>query len=148
MTGITDRGGMTTTASARLGARRDRYAIAGRPTTAYAGSQGQWSDRAACRYHDPDLFFPLSAVGAGLAQTRQAKRVCATCPVVAECLDWAIAHGIRFGVWGGLSEDEREAAARGRHGTASTAGRPVSVLTAKGTRRAATRRDALRSPTK
>lgn len=117
----------------------------GRPTTAYAGSQGH---RAACRHHDPDLFFPLSAVGAGLARTRQAKRVCATCPVVAECLDWAIAHGIRFGAWGGLSEDQREAAPRRRRAPAIAAERPASVLTANATRRAATRRDARRSPTK
>lgn len=37
-----------------------------------------------------------------------AKAVCAQCPVTAECLDYALANGERFGVWGGLSERQRK----------------------------------------
>ncbi len=68
----------------------------------------QWLDRAACRDHNPELFFPMSAVGPGRAQAEDAKRVCRTCPVLAECLEWAIASAIPFGVLGGLSEEERK----------------------------------------
>ena len=39
--------------------------------------------------------------------TREAKRVCLTCDVRGECLDYALAHDERFGIWGGLSERER-----------------------------------------
>jgi WhiB family transcriptional regulator, redox-sensing transcriptional regulator len=81
-------------------------------------------DQAACRHHDPELFFPVSAVGPGREQTESAKRVCRTCPVLAECLDWALATAIPFGVVGGLSEAERLAIRRradaGHHAPALT----------------------------
>ena len=40
-------------------------------------------------------------------QTRDAKRVCAQCEVREQCLNWAIEHDERFGIWGGMSERER-----------------------------------------
>ena len=39
--------------------------------------------------------------------TAEAKAVCAGCPVRAECLDDALEHNERFGVWGGKSERQR-----------------------------------------
>jgi WhiB family transcriptional regulator, redox-sensing transcriptional regulator len=57
---------------------------------------------AACRGMDAETFFP-SADGDPAA----AKEVCATCPVAAACLAFALEHGERFGVWGGLDEKER-----------------------------------------
>ena len=36
-----------------------------------------------------------------------AKKVCTGCEVRAECLEYALAHDERFGIWGGLSERER-----------------------------------------
>lgn len=95
----------------------------------------QWLDRAACRAHDPELFFPVSAVGPGREQTEDAKRVCRSCPVLLECLEWAITGAVPFGVLGGLSEDERRALACGTR-------RPVPVLTDQGARLAGARRDA------
>ena len=41
------------------------------------------------------------------ASTREAKKVCLTCEVRSECLEYALAHDERFGIWGGLSERER-----------------------------------------
>lgn len=41
------------------------------------------------------------------AREQQAKAICATCPVRAECLAVAVAAGERHGVWGGLTSDER-----------------------------------------
>ncbi|MBM02858.1 MAG: hypothetical protein CMH43_03980 [Micrococcales bacterium] len=38
--------------------------------------------------------------------------VCRRCPVVDECLRWALESGQDAGVWGGLSEDERRALKR------------------------------------
>jgi WhiB family redox-sensing transcriptional regulator len=99
------------------------------------GFDMRWLDRAACRGHDPELFFPVSAVGPGHADTEHAKRVCRTCPVLAECLDWAIAGAIPFGVLGGLSEDERRALVRG---TRRRGSRPTEETA----HRAASRRDA------
>ena len=71
-----------------------------------------WRDRAACRHEDPELFFPIGNTGPALLQIEEAKTVCLACPVRAGCLDWALSTGQEFGVWGGLSEDERRALKR------------------------------------
>ena len=41
------------------------------------------------------------------SSTREAKRVCLTCEVRGECLEYALQNDERFGIWGGLSERER-----------------------------------------
>jgi WhiB family redox-sensing transcriptional regulator len=62
-----------------------------------------WYDQAACLDGvDADAFFPDRG-----GSTRTARRVCASCPVKTDCLDYALANDERFGVWGGLSERER-----------------------------------------
>lgn len=57
---------------------------------------------AACGYMDRELWFSGDA-----ASVRKAKAVCADCPARVACLDWAQSHRERFGVWGGLTADER-----------------------------------------
>lgn len=64
--------------------------------------QGEWVERALCAQTDPEAFFPEKG-----GSTREAKKVCASCDVRGECLDYALAHDERFGIWGGLSERER-----------------------------------------
>ena len=61
-----------------------------------------WQDHALCAQTDPEAFFPEKG-----GSTREAKKVCTSCEVRAECLDYALAHDERFGIWGGLSERER-----------------------------------------
>jgi WhiB family redox-sensing transcriptional regulator len=61
-----------------------------------------WQERALCAQTDPEAFFPEKG-----GSTRDAKKVCLTCEVRVECLDYALAHDERFGIWGGLSERER-----------------------------------------
>mgnify|MGYP006281360343 CR=1 FL=1 len=61
-----------------------------------------WQERALCAQTDPEAFFPEKG-----GSTREAKRVCLSCEVRAECLEYAIEHDERFGIWGGLSERER-----------------------------------------
>lgn len=67
-----------------------------------------WRDQAECRTVDPDLFFPISTTAEGLRQTEVAKRVCQNCLVRQECLAWAVQTGQPSGIWGGLSEHERD----------------------------------------
>ncbi|ALB04451.1 transcription factor WhiB [Kocuria palustris] len=61
-----------------------------------------WQTDALCAQTDPEAFFPEKG-----GSTRDAKRVCSACPVRDECLDYAMAHDEKFGIWGGLSERER-----------------------------------------
>jgi len=61
-----------------------------------------WQERALCAETDPEAFFPEKG-----GSTRDAKKVCVGCEVRAECLEYALEHDERFGIWGGLSERER-----------------------------------------
>ena len=63
---------------------------------------GGWQERALCAQTDPEAFFPEKG-----GSTREAKKVCLGCDVRGECLEYALAHDERFGIWGGLSERER-----------------------------------------
>jgi len=71
-----------------------------------------WRHRALCREEDPELFFPVGNSGPALLQIAEAKTVCRRCPVVSDCLAWALESGQDAGVWGGMSEDERRALKR------------------------------------
>ncbi len=70
---------------------------------------GEWVEHAACSTTSPDLFFPERG-----ASTREAKAVCAGCPVRVDCLEYALEAGEKFGVWGGKSEKERRTLRRHR----------------------------------
>jgi WhiB family transcriptional regulator, redox-sensing transcriptional regulator len=61
-----------------------------------------WQDCGLCAETDPDAFFPEKG-----GSTREAKRVCRSCEVRAECLEYALETDQRFGIWGGMSERER-----------------------------------------
>lgn len=61
-----------------------------------------WQENALCAQTDPEAFFPEKG-----GTTKPAKKICEHCDVKAECLDYAIRHDERFGIWGGLSERER-----------------------------------------
>lgn len=64
----------------------------------------------ACNGTDPDMFFPNRG-----ESLEPAKSVCAKCVVREECLEYALANGERYGVWGGTSERERRRLRRARH---------------------------------
>lgn len=66
-----------------------------------------WRFEAACLEQDPELFFPIGDAGPAVDQIERAKAICRTCPVMQECLSWALESGQDFGVWGGMSEAER-----------------------------------------
>ena len=55
---------------------------------------------------DHDMFYPESEVHYEV-QAREAKAVCRKCPIIAECLDWALVTGDQHGVLGGLTPQER-----------------------------------------
>ena len=67
-----------------------------------AAGEREWQERALCAQTDPEAFFPEKG-----GSTREAKRVCMSCEVRVQCLDYALENDERFGIWGGLSERER-----------------------------------------
>lgn len=67
-----------------------------------------WREKAACLDEDPELFFPAGTTGRALAQVEEAKAICSQCPVMDECLEWALEANEQHGVWGGRSEEERK----------------------------------------
>ena len=69
--------------------------------------QEGWRSRAACRFVDPDLFFPISASGRALEQVAEAKAICAGCGVWRQCRAFAMQTHQLHGIWGGLTEQER-----------------------------------------
>lgn len=64
----------------------------------------RWRDEAACLGLEQELFFPVNNEG---HQVLSAKAACAGCPVQQPCLDWALRNGADFGIWGGLTPQER-----------------------------------------
>ena len=88
-----------------------------------------WRHRAACLGEDPELFFAVGTSGPAVLQNAEAKTVCRRCPVVSECLTWALETGEPAGVWGGMSEDERRALKRrNARARARTTGTPPADL--------------------
>jgi WhiB family redox-sensing transcriptional regulator len=104
---------------AQLHGSRHRHRIGGdegatpMPTTTPAGSQSglpahdpdsvtAWMADGNCRMYPPATFFPSDGAGVD-----KARRICATCAVTDQCLEFALEHRIEHGVWGGCSERER-----------------------------------------
>lgn len=67
-----------------------------------------WTAYGRCSGEQPDTLFV-----SGAAQ-RQARILCAECPVRVDCLVDALDHRVPFGVWGGMTERERRALLRTR----------------------------------
>jgi WhiB family redox-sensing transcriptional regulator len=94
---------------------RPRQSSADEIATAFAVAMAEqeellgWMSDALCAEVGGDQWFPEAG-----EPTEPAKRVCRQCPVKAECLDYAVENKIRFGVWGGTSERERQGLRRRR----------------------------------
>lgn len=84
--------------------------------------QIHWRHRAACQGKDPDMFFgEPDADHAGRpkadwqAKLNEGKRVCFSCPVRTTCLNYALEHRIMWGLWGGVSQNDRRKLIRERN---------------------------------
>ncbi|AIT14553.1 WhiB family transcription factor [Mycobacterium phage Jamie19] len=67
-----------------------------------------WTLGAACTQTDPEVFFPEKGEPVG-----PAREICKRCDVRQQCRDIAIAHDEEFGIWGGLTPNQRRALKRG-----------------------------------
>lgn len=76
--------------------------------------RGDWQASAACAGDMGAAFYPpvrAERKAVRIGRERRAKAVCATCPVRSECLEHALTHDERYGIWGGLTRKERQIAA-------------------------------------
>ncbi len=78
-----------------------------------AGTEGQhWQQAAACRGRERcGAFYPpghQESRDARAERERKAKAICEDCPVRVSCLDYALSIHEPFGIWGGLTEHERQ----------------------------------------
>jgi WhiB family redox-sensing transcriptional regulator len=74
---------------------------------AWLAAGESWRPLAACRFMDPEVFFPVSGSGKGTGQAADAKAVCAACGVRRDCLSFALRTRQAHGIWGGMTEQER-----------------------------------------
>ena len=71
--------------------------------------KGAWTDQAACRGTDTEIFFPANA-----DEEAEALSICATCPVRAQCLEYAVRNKEIYGIWGGTTPEQRRRIRRER----------------------------------
>ena len=71
--------------------------------------RGAWTDSAECRGVETEIFYPSSS-----EEEAEALSICATCPVRAQCLDYAIRNREPYGIWGGATPEQRRRLRRER----------------------------------
>jgi len=69
----------------------------------------EWQYEGACRSLPTEMFFHPDGERGPRRKAREdaAKAVCASCPVIAQCRAHALAAQEPYGIWGGLTEEER-----------------------------------------
>jgi WhiB family redox-sensing transcriptional regulator len=59
-----------------------------------------------CATTDPEMYYPPKGLQASI-EIRLAKELCKTCPVKTQCLNYAVTANEAFGIWGGMTPNER-----------------------------------------
>ena len=69
----------------------------------------EWQYQGACRDLDTELFFHPEGERGSTRRRRaaNAKAICATCPVIEQCREYALRAQEPYGIWGGMTEEER-----------------------------------------
>ena len=62
-----------------------------------------WQVKGLCRGVEPEVFFPIAEEDAW-----RAKEICTACGVRQQCLAFSLSNRERYGVWGGVTEKERQ----------------------------------------
>lgn len=68
-----------------------------------------WQHQGSCRELDTELFFHPEGERGSSRRRRaaNAKSVCNSCPVIAQCRKHALDTREPYGIWGGMTEEER-----------------------------------------
>lgn len=74
------------------------------------GDEWDWQHEGLCRTRSPELFFHPDGERGSVKRAREARAValCHACPVIEQCREHALTVPEPYGVWGGLTEEERE----------------------------------------
>ena len=69
----------------------------------------EWQSSAACQTLPTEMFFHPDGERGPNRRNREnaAKVICASCPVIEQCREHGLSVQEPFGIWGGLTEDER-----------------------------------------
>jgi len=69
----------------------------------------QWQYSGACQSLPTEMFFHPDGERGPRRRNREnaAKTICASCPVIQQCREHALSVQEPYGIWGGLTEDER-----------------------------------------
>ena len=70
----------------------------------------EWQFQGLCRTTNPDIFFHPEGERGPSRRRREAraKAICEQCPVLRECREHALAVHEPYGIWGGMTEEERD----------------------------------------
>lgn len=89
------------------------YRLGGMPAAGFTNPDADltpdWRSWAACRGEDTELFFTEGSTAAAITRRGEAKSICCQCPVRSDCLAWALAARLTYGIYGGHTAKEREA---------------------------------------
>lgn len=81
-------------------------------------SEWEWQEKAACRDLPTEMFFHPDGERGPRRKNRinAAKAVCSSCPVIQACRKQALNLAEPYGIWGGLSEEDRLAILQQKQG--------------------------------
>ena len=73
------------------------------------GLPGEWAERGACRGANTERFYAVDTTVQRDNPNKygSARRLCLACDVREECLEFALVHNEKYGMWGGLLPFER-----------------------------------------
>lgn len=73
-----------------------------------------WAAKGACKSEDPNLFYSDYLSATGRLDQQTAISICRRCDVRPQCLEYALIYE-RHGVWGGMTENQRQAFRRAKN---------------------------------
>lgn len=66
-----------------------------------------WQDDAACRLHNPEMWFPHGSTSRKVDVYAEARAICLGCPVLADCLRYVLTTREDDGMWAALTPEQR-----------------------------------------
>lgn len=78
------------------------------PDTPTIADDQEWMLLGLCNFIDPEIWYPEQQGRSAWGQKKLAKQICRKCPVIDQCLEYALTHNEEWGIWGGTDPTERK----------------------------------------